>query len=203
MENIFVAIGWLIVVYILGSVPFGLIIAKAVKGIDLREVGSQNTGATNVARNCGAKYGILTLVLDIAKGFLPVIIATAISSSALFLSLTGLAAIIGHMYSVFLNTKGGKGMATTIGVFAALTPGPLFWSLIICVLLIFATGYVSLGSLTLVTLLPLFILVSGNFGMVIASVIVMFLVYGKHRENILRLARGEEQPWQKKTAENK
>lgn len=200
MENIIAGIGWLIVVYILGSVPFGLIIAKAAKDIDPRKWGSKNTGATNIARLCGTKYGVLTLVLDIAKGFVPVVIALGISSSALFLSLTGLAAILGHMYSVFLNRKGGKGMATTIGVFAALTPGPLFWSLIICLVLIYATGYVSLGSLTLVTLLPLFTVVSGHFGMIIVTVIVMFLVYGKHRENIIRLARGEEQSWQKKTA---
>jgi len=200
MEDIIAAIGWLIVVYLLGSIPFGLIIAKMARGIDPRQWGSQNTGATNVLRLCGTKYAITTLLLDIAKGFLPMIIALGISSSALFLSLTGLAAILGHMYSIFLNRKGGKGMATTIGVFAALTPSPLFWSLIVCLLLIYLTGYVSLGSLSLVTLLPLFILISGNFGVLLLSLLVMFLVYSKHRENILRLARGEEQPWKQRAA---
>lgn len=197
MVNFFIGIGWLILVYIIGSIPFGLLIAKFSKGIDPRQFGSQNTGATNVARCCGNKYGIVTLVLDIAKGFCPVVIAIGMSNSVFFLSLTALAVILGHMYSIFLNRKGGKGMSTSIGVFAALTPGPLFWSLVICLLLIFATGYVSLGSLSLVTVLPLFMLVSGNFGWILLSIVVMFLVYARHRENILRLARGEENPLQR------
>jgi glycerol-3-phosphate acyltransferase PlsY len=189
------------VVYIVGSIPFGLLLARMGRGIDPRQHGSRNPGATNVARTCGARYGIATLLLDLLKGFVPMLMATAISSSALLLSLTGLAALLGHMYSVFLDQKGGKGVATTIGVFLAATPTPLFWSLLLCALLIWSIGYVSLGSLVLVATLPLFILLAGQFGFFLLSLVVCALVFIKHRDNILRLARGEEKTWKRGTSE--
>jgi glycerol-3-phosphate acyltransferase PlsY len=105
------------------------------------------------------------------------------------------------MYSAFLDGRGGKGVATTIGVFLAATPTPLFWSLVLCILLIWTIGYVSLGSLALVASLPLFILLAGQFEFLLLSLVVCFLVFIKHRENILRLARGEEQAWRRKTSE--
>ncbi|MFP4071292.1 MAG: glycerol-3-phosphate 1-O-acyltransferase PlsY [Desulfovibrionales bacterium] len=191
MVNIF----WLALSYLLGSVPFGLLVAKNLCGKDPRDSGSGNIGATNVARLCGAKYGGLTLLLDLLKGFLPVALAAGFSDSTLFLSLTGLAALCGHMYSVFLSGKGGKGVATTIGVFLALAPWALFWSLLLCGVAIQASGYVSLGSLTLVTVLPIFLLFTGNFGFIPVGLIILVLVYAKHRDNILRLARGEEKSW--------
>lgn len=186
---------WLGLSYVIGSVPFGLIVAKAWCGEDPRESGSQNPGATNVARLCGLRFGLATFFLDMGKGFVPVILGMALSGSAFFLSLTGLAAILGHMYSVFLNWKGGKGVATTIGVFAALTPTPFFWSLLLCLFCIWLTGYISAGSLTLVLILPLFILLSGTIAFLPLSLIVLVLVFHKHRENILRLAKGEEHSW--------
>ncbi|MCF8086364.1 MAG: glycerol-3-phosphate 1-O-acyltransferase PlsY [Desulfohalobiaceae bacterium] len=201
MERFIALLGWLLVVYIVGSVPFGLLLAKIGRGIDPRQHGSKNTGATNVARTCGRRYGIATLLLDLLKGLLPMLVATAMSSSAVLLTLTGLAALLGHMYSVFLDGRGGKGVATTIGIFLAVTPAPLFWSLLLCVLLIWAIGYVSLGSLALVTSLPLFILLAGDFGFLILSLLVCVLVFAKHRENILRLARGEENTWRKGSSE--
>ncbi|MEF8823639.1 MAG: glycerol-3-phosphate 1-O-acyltransferase PlsY [Desulfohalobiaceae bacterium] len=202
MEVFIALIGWLVVVYIAGSVPFGLLLARMGRGIDPREYGSRNTGATNVARVCGARYGIATLVLDLLKGLVPVLMASAISSSVLLLSLTGLAALLGHMHSVFLDRKGGKGVATTIGIFLAVTPAPLFWSFLLCILLILTVGYVSLGSLALVASLPLFILLSGNFGFLALSILICILVFSKHRDNILRLARGEEKTWKGRTTED-
>jgi len=201
MEQFIALLGWIVIVYIVGSVPFGLLLAKMGRGTDPREHGSRNTGATNVARTCGTRYGIATLVLDVLKGFIPVLIASAISASAVLLTLTGLAALLGHMYSAFLDGRGGKGVATTIGVFLAATPTPLFWSLVLCILLIWTIGYVSLGSLALVASLPLFILLAGQFEFLLLSLVVCFLVFIKHRENILRLARGEEQAWRRKTSE--
>jgi glycerol-3-phosphate acyltransferase PlsY len=113
------------------------------------------------------------------------------------LTLTGLAVVLGHLYSAFLGGKGGKGVAITIGIFLALTPTPLFWSVVVCIVLIWVTGFVSIGSLSMVTVLPLFILLAGSFSYLILSLIVMVLVYSRHRENILRLAKGQENPWQK------
>lgn len=197
MNIVIAGLGWLLVVYLIGSIPFGLIVSRLANGIDPRLTGSKSTGATNVARTCGIGYGILTFVLDAAKGLVPILLAMGINDSAAFITLTGVAVLAGHLYSAFLGGKGGKGVATTIGIFLALTPTPLFWAVVVCVVLIWATGFVSIGSLSMVTLLPIFILISGAFPYLILSLIVMVLVYSKHRENVLRLARGQENPWQK------
>mgnify|MGYP006280514795 CR=1 FL=1 len=191
---------WVALTYVIGAVPFGLIVARVWCGEDPRESGSHNTGATNVARICGLRYGLATFFLDLAKGFVPLLLGMALSHSAFFLSLTGLAAILGHMYSVFLNWKGGKGVATTIGVFAVLTPTPFFWSLVACLFCIWLTRTISAGSLALSLILPVFILLSGAVAYLPLSLVVLVLIYHKHRENILRLAKGEEHSWREKTA---
>lgn len=195
MEKIIAELGWIALSFLLGSLPIGMFLAKQCHDINLREVGSRNTGATNVARTCSLKLGILTFVLDVGKGFLPVVIAQAMSHSTCFLTWVGLAAILGHMYSVFLDGKGGKGVATTIGVFLALTPCPLLLAVLLCLIMIWATGYISLGSLCLATSLPLFILLSGNLSFLLLSLIVMLFIYAKHRENIARLVSGNENSW--------
>lgn len=180
----------------LGMVPFGLYVARFVKGIDPRDAGSKNVGATNVARLCGAPWGVLTLILDVGKGFAPAILAPA-DTGWVLLSLIGLAAILGHAYSPLLNFKGGKAVATTVGVFLALAPVALILAAICCVAVIWLSGYVSMGSLTLALALPFFCLFSGNFGMLPLSTGVMLFLFWRHRENILRLDRGEEMPWRK------
>jgi len=180
----------------LGMVPFGLYVARFVKGIDPREAGSKNVGATNVARLCGAPWGVLTLALDLFKGFLPCVLAPA-DTGWLALSLIGAAAILAHAYSPLLNFRGGKAVATTVGVFLALAPGVLIVSAICCLGVIWLTGYVSLGSLTLALALPFFCLLSGNFGLLPLALLVMLFLFWRHRENILRLDRGEEMPWRK------
>jgi glycerol-3-phosphate acyltransferase PlsY len=197
MNIVIAGLGWLLVVYLIGSIPFGLLVSRLANGIDPRLIGSKSIGATNVARTCGTGYGILTFVLDAAKGLIPMLVAMGINNSASFLTLTGLAVVLGHLYSAFLGGKGGKGVAITIGIFLALTPTPLFWSVVVCIVLIWVTGFVSIGSLSMVTVLPLFILLAGSFSYLILSLIVMVLVYSRHRENILRLAKGQENPWQK------
>jgi glycerol-3-phosphate acyltransferase PlsY len=180
----------------LGMVPFGLYVARLVKGIDPREAGSRNVGATNVARLCGAPWGVLTLALDLLKGFLPCALAPA-ETGWLALSLIGLAAILGHAYSPVLNFRGGKAVATTVGVFLALTPGVLIVSAACTIAVIWLSGYVSMGSLTLALSLPFFCLISGNWSMLPLAVAVMLFLFWRHRENILRLDRGEEMPWLK------
>ena len=193
---------WLPVAYVLGSIPFGLIIATRFCGLDPRKDGSGNTGATNVARLCGPRWGVLVLVCDALKGLFAVAMAMHLApESDLLHSLAAMAAIIGHRYSLFMNFKGGKAVATTVGVFIPLA----FWQLAVagavCILVIWRSGFVSLGSLTLVTLLPVLLLVSGKWGPLPLAVLVMALVYYAHRENIRRLMKGEEKPWLKPKSE--
>lgn len=180
--------------FFLGSVPFGLVIAKKFCDIDPRENGSRNVGATNVARLCGFKWGALTLACDLLKGFLPVW-AFSSPDSGLLPYAAGLGVILGHMFSYFLNYKGGKGVATTIGVFLALAPCQLIISAAICLILIWRSGFVSVGSLALVSSLPVLLLLSGRFGSMFFAVVTAVLVIYAHRENIARLRRGEEKPW--------
>lgn len=180
--------------YFLGSVPFGLVIAKRFCGIDPREGGSGNVGATNVARLCGTWWGVLTLACDLLKGFLPVWLFCFSGRLSLAIA-AGLGVICGHMFSFFLGYKGGKGVASTVGVFLALAPVQLIISAVICVALIWRTGFVSVGSLSLVMSLPVFLLFSGRFATFFFSLVIAVLVIYAHRENITRLKRGEEKPW--------
>lgn len=186
---------WLAMSYLLGAMPFGLILAKVFNKPDPRLHGSKNMGATNVARVCGTGFGVTTLILDIFKGFFPVAVAATFSQSWFFLTLTALAVLLGHMYSVFLNGKGGKGVAATVGIFLGLAPWPAFLSILVVVAVIKLSGFVSLGSLILVTLMPVTLLLNGDYGFLPLSLIIMVLVYSRHGENIVRLAKGEETPW--------
>ncbi|OEU64866.1 MAG: acyl-phosphate glycerol 3-phosphate acyltransferase [Desulfovibrio sp. S3730MH75] len=189
---------WLLFAYFLGSLPFGLLIAKISCGIDPRNEGSKNTGATNVARLCGFKYGIAALILDIAKGFIPVAMASQYSHNWIFLSLVALAAIIGHVFSIFLDMRGGKAVATSIGAFLAIAPAATIWAVLFCVIVILLSGYVSMGSLTLAVALPVLALLTGSFGAVVLGCAITLILFWTHRENIRRLAAGEEISWKKK-----
>lgn len=191
---------WPIFSYLLGAVPFGLLLAKAFKGVDIRTEGSRNTGATNVARTCGLPLGLTALALDIAKGLVPTLVATSLSDHWLFLSICTLAPILGHVYSPFLGFKGGKAVATTIGVFLGLAFMPTLISVVLCVAAILISGYVSLGSLVFGAALPIALLLSGRAELAPVAVAVTMLLYWRHRENIARLARGEENSWRKKKA---
>lgn len=189
---------WAALAYILGSIPFGLVIAKSLCNIDPRLDGSKNTGATNVARLCGTKYGVATLVFDVLKGLLPVAFAAAWIDSDLTLSLIALAAILGHAFSCFMHFKGGKAVATTVGAFLALAPLGAILAAILCLLVVWLSGHVSMGSLTFALALPVCMLLTGNFAIVPMALVVMVLLFWRHKENIRRLARGEENPWLKK-----
>lgn len=188
---------WLGLCYILGSLPFGIFIAQTFCKIDPRQAGSKNIGATNVSRICGFQYGVSVLILDLLKGFLPVMIALKISTSAVFVTLTALAVIIGHMYSVFLYGKGGKGVATTVGVLLGIAPAAAVWVIGVCLAVIYLTGFVSLGSLALVSSAPVIFLFTGNFAYIILTLLIMGLVFWRHEENIHRLLNGEEKSWRK------
>ena len=188
---------WIALAYVLGSVPWGLVIAKTFCHLDPRESGSRNTGATNVARLCGFGWGVATLACDVCKGAVPVWLAFRINPSPVFVSVVGLACVLGHVFSCFMKFKGGKAVATSIGVFLPLA----FWQLLaasaLCCLVIWRSGFVSLGSLTLTAMLPLLLLLTGAWQWLPLALLIMALVYWSHRENIVRLLRGVEKPWLK------
>lgn len=198
-QSIFFSFVPLISAYFLGAIPFGLVLARVFCGIDPRTSGSGNTGATNVARLCGKKWGFLTLVCDLVKGAASVLLAMAwvkYGYSAHYVIYgAGFAAIFGHMFPIFLGFKGGKGVATTVGVYLVLAPLIFLISAIICIFIIWRTGFVSAGSLALISLLPLFLFISGKTETGYLSLATGTLVFIAHRDNLLRLLRREEKAW--------
>jgi glycerol-3-phosphate acyltransferase PlsY len=188
----------LLIAYLAGSIPFAYLAGKLFKGIDLREHGSGNLGATNVFRVMGWKIASVVMLLDMAKGALPVLLLPprfAPSQPVLWAIAFGVAAIFGHVKSVFLLWKGGgKGVATAGGVFLALAPIPSLISLSMFALVLYLSGYVSLASLT--SAVTLTIAVTIMYGVTspiaIACALVTVFVFWTHRANIGRLRRGEE-----------
>lgn len=183
----------MIVVYILGSIPNALWIGKVFKGIDVREHGSKNTGSTNAARVLGAKLGILTLILDISKGAIPTLIATMLLDSSISVILVGICAILGHSFSIFMKFKGGKAVATTVGVFIVLVPGAILLAAVIFFLVFGITRYVSLSSMIGAISLPIWIvLFYKNIPLTIFGMIIAILIIVRHKSNIQRLLNGTE-----------
>ena len=197
--------------FLLGSIPFGLLMGK-IKGIDIRQHGSGNIGATNVFRTLGKQLGITCLLLDFTKGLVPVLIAknmvepmmaeqqfTAQSIEVL----TALASIMGHNYSPWIGFKGGKGIATTAGVITALMPFGLLLLILIWTIFTFTTKYVSVGSIAAAASLPILVITGSAFHgklangtwnkpLFIFSLIAAILAIWKHRANIARLKAGTE-----------
>ena len=183
----------MIVAYILGSIPNALWIGKVFKGIDVREHGSKNTGSTNAARVLGAKLGILTLILDISKGAIPTLIATMLLDSTISAILVGICAILGHSFSIFMKFKGGKAVATTVGVFIVLVPGAILLVAVIFFLVFGITRYVSLSSMIGAISLPIWIIIFyKNIPLTIFGIIIAILIIVRHKSNIQRLLNGTE-----------
>lgn len=185
----------LLLAYVAGSVPWGLVIARVFCGVDPRRDGSRNTGATNVARLCGFGWGVLTLLCDLGKGALPVALALWADMSPVWVSLTGLAAVLGHVFSCFMRFRGGKAVATGIGVFLPLAFWPLLAACLCCVAVIWRSGFVSAGSLTLVGVLPVALVAANMTEWLPLALCIAVIVVWKHRENIGRLLDGTEKPW--------
>ncbi len=179
--------------YIIGSIPTGLLLAKAFGGVDIRESGSGNIGATNVYRTLGRKVGLLTLVGDCLKGVVPVVATYALGFGALWVAIVGLAAFLGHVYTVFLGFKGGKGVATALGVFLAVSYPSVLIALAVFVLVLLKWRYVSLASVTAAAVMPsLVALIDRRPETVAMSVVIAAMVIYRHRENIKRLKAGTE-----------
>ena len=188
--------------FFLGAVPFGLVIARLAAGVDITRAGSGNIGATNVARTLGMKFGLLTLALDLAKGLTPVLAAGWIFSGAAALDWiqagAGLAAFLGHVFSPFLRFKGGKGVATALGVFLGVAPWAVIPALLVFILVVAVWNFVSAGSMSASLVVPLAALVLGYPpATVLLGLAVSAVVFLRHRENIGRLLRGEENKWRK------
>jgi acyl phosphate:glycerol-3-phosphate acyltransferase len=184
---------WLVLIaYLLGSVPTGYLLGS-LAGVDVRKAGSGNVGATNVARVVSKRHGIFTLIADVAKGFVPVIIALHLNFPALVTACVGIAAFLGHIYSVFLCFKGGKGVATALGVFLALAPWATAVLMVIFAVVLLATRVVSLSSMVAAASAPLVLWIFSHppiwiwMSFFIAAMIVL-----RHRENIQRLLSGTE-----------
>ena len=199
---------WLLLAaYLLGSIPFGLLLAKLFGAADVRKSGSGNIGAANVTRVAGPLAGILTLVLDAAKGAAGVLLAARYTEeSATWMMLAALAALLGHCFPVWLKFKGGKGVATALGVFLALCPPAALAALMVFLIMVVSWRYVSLGSITAAAAMPLLMYflwaphhappLVVTFGSLAAATLIVY----KHDANIQRLVQGEEPKfsWSKK-----
>jgi glycerol-3-phosphate acyltransferase PlsY len=213
---IIVAVG----AYLLGSIPFGFMVAMA-KGIDIRSVGSGNIGATNAMRVLGKPAGIFVLLLDVLKGYLACAFVPALIYNFLFARgwedvlqnqpieiqmrlkvLAGVCAVLGHNYTCWLKFKGGKGIATTAGVYIALAPWPLLIALVVFILAVALTRYISVGSISGAIVLPaaVWIMTPQNIFLGIVTTALGALAIYKHKSNIQRLMAGTENKLGKKPA---
>ncbi|MEM7827845.1 MAG: glycerol-3-phosphate 1-O-acyltransferase PlsY [Candidatus Aenigmatarchaeota archaeon] len=182
-----------VLAYLLGSIPTGLLISKYIGGVDIRNIGSGNIGATNVLRAMGSKYGAITLLADALKGFIPVILAILLLDSPPWIGFVMVASVLGHTFPVFLKFRGGKGVATGFGALLALKPSIAILLLVLFVVVVIKWRYVSLGSLTAAATLPIFLALSPDpRSYFIAGTVVSMLVFWRHKENIKRLWDGVE-----------
>lgn len=182
----------LLFAYLLGSVPTGFL-SGYLSGVDIRQAGSGNIGATNVARVMGKRLGFITLVGDMAKGFIPAFLSLQLGFSLSITGLVALAAVIGHLYPIFLRFQGGKGVATAFGAFLWLAPKPALILVLVFSLVAMASRVVSLASLIAAVLAPVaFWVFSYPPPLIWLSLLIAVLIILRHRENIQRLVAGVE-----------
>jgi glycerol-3-phosphate acyltransferase PlsY len=192
MVNDYVLVLLLAGAYLLGSIPTGLLLGKAY-GIDVRKEGSGNIGATNLYRTVGRKVGVMTLVGDCLKGVLPVLAVKYTTLPPEYAAWVGLAAFCGHVFSVFLRFRGGKGVATALGVFLALSPLAVAAALGVFIVLMLVWRYVSLGSVAAAAVMPLAVwLLGGGRSLIVVTTLIAVVVIIRHIENIKRLVSGTE-----------
>lgn len=179
--------------YLLGSIPFALLTARRWSLVDLRQVGSGNLGATNVMRASGVKAGVLVAFLDMLKGAASVVLAERLSANAAAPAVAGFAAIVGHIYPIWLRFRGGKGVATACGVFSVLAPLAVPPALAVFVASVWMTKYISLGSvLASIALPPLAYAMGGQVPTVAAALAASVIIVFRHRTNVARLRAGTE-----------
>jgi acyl phosphate:glycerol-3-phosphate acyltransferase len=210
MEPLF-PIVLLLTAYLIGSIPFSFLIVRLLTGADIRQHGSGNVGATNVLRNFGRAPGLIALVLDLAKGWAAVTLARWfvvlpawpldytlnaewIHAPSFWIGAAALAAVLGHIFPVWLGFEGGKGVATATGVFLGLAPAALGAGLLLFLIVVLLTRYISLGSIVAAAAIPVWIRFLGDAPIwtTVFAIVISLLVIVKHHANIARLARGEE-----------
>jgi len=184
----------LLIGYLIGAIPFGLLLTRAAGTGDIRRSGSGNIGATNVYRTAGRKLGVLTLVLDMLKGALPLYLAWRhFPLNEAQAGLLALALFLGHCYPVYLRFKGGKGVATALGIFLVLSPLAVLEVLLLFVFIVWKSRYVSMGSISAACVMPLLIFMHlKSLPLFFAALLIGLIVIYRHRENIERIARGTE-----------
>ena len=198
------AVPWLVASYLLGAIPTSYLAGRLFRGIDLREHGSRNLGATNLYRVLGWRYAVPVGLFDAAKGLVPVLVfAPRVSASEVFALVCGLTAVLGHVFSVFVGFKGGKGVATAAGVMLGLAPVALAVAIVVWVALVFLTGYVSLGSIAAAAVFPIAVLLlepPAQPVMLWLDVAVAAAIIWFHRGNIQRLLKGTENRFGRRAA---
>ncbi len=189
----------ILVAYLTGSIPFSYLVVRLLTGVDIRRVGSGNPGATNVSRVAGGVAAVLVLALDIGKGALPVLAAQRLGLPDWAAAGAALAAVLGHVFPLYLGFRGGKGVATAIGVLGALAPLPTLAAAAVFILVVAWSGFVSLGSIVAVPLIPMLLLAGGlaagtppPSATVAGSVLIAILVLLRHTSNVRRLRAGTE-----------
>ena len=200
IETLYFALG----AYLLGAVPFGKIIARLAAQIDITKRGSKNIGATNVARELGIKWGLLTLALDVLKGLVPILVFSAYSleadlSGRIALAAVSLCPLLGHQFSIFMGFRGGKGVATALGIYLALSPASCLLGLLIFIPVVLKWDFISLGSMVSAGSIPIFLtLFHQPKPVILASVVMAALIYYRHGKNVVRLVKGEERKWKQR-----
>jgi acyl phosphate:glycerol-3-phosphate acyltransferase len=194
---------FVLLAYLLGAIPFGYLLVRFVftSGEDIRDVGSGGIGATNVTRRAGKAAGILTYLLDVAKGVVAVLLMRLVANDDYFwIGAAAVAAIIGHIFPIFLKFRGGKGVAVGVGVYLAIAPLSVLSTLVLWGLIVYIWRYVSLGSILATAAVPLWTLLYYGWlmphahllGLILVGVIGCALIVAKHHENIVRLMKGTE-----------
>jgi len=189
-----------VVAYLIGSIPFGYLIVRRKIGADIRQTGSGGTGATNVSRRAGNAAGVLTLLLDAAKGSVAVLIAKTFAGDDWVIAAAAITALVGHIFPVWLGFRGGKGVATGVGIFLVLAPLALLCAGVVFVAIVALTRYVSLGSITAAILIPVFVWLQTVFVLPVfdlrplltAAIVGAALIVFAHRGNIKRLVSRTE-----------
>ncbi len=207
---LFPILAGMVISYMIGSFPTSLLAGKILKGIDIRDHGSGNAGATNVLRILGWKPGLIVIFFDILKGWIPTFFLIdffqqyELNDDGILRILFGFCSVLGHSYTIFANFKGGKGVGTLLGMLIALFPIAVPLCLLIFIIVVIITGYVSLGSIIASISLPVFILVlpifevePPHFSLIIFSLLIPFFILFTHRSNITRLRNGSENQFKK------
>ncbi len=195
MESIIIKQASLILLaYLVGSIPFGLILSNFFASVNIREKGSKNIGATNVWRVAGPIPGALTLICDFSKGALPVYLAVSFVSSEFFISLIAFLSFLGHLYPVFNKFKGGgKGVATTAGCFCILAPAACSISFLFFFIFLFLWNRVSVASMGSAAILPLSVwIISGSVTISMCAFLMSVFIFIRHKKNIIRILSGKE-----------